>query len=68
MTYHLNILIPLQFHEPLEIRTGNSILHLTLAGKGVSPLIDLNMPMEMGVLDMGAVLAGGIYREDIQGG
>ncbi|KAK3105163.1 hypothetical protein FSP39_018521 [Pinctada imbricata] len=46
------------FHEPLEIRSGNSILHLTLAGKGVSPLIDLNMPMEAGVLDMGAVLAG----------
>jgi hypothetical protein len=47
-----------QFHEVLEIQTGHMALHITLTGKGVSPMIEINMPMQDGVLDMGAVLAG----------
>ncbi|XP_056018167.1 cilia- and flagella-associated protein 74-like isoform X2 [Ostrea edulis] len=46
------------FHEVLEIQTGHMALHITLTGKGVSPMIEINMPMQNGVLDMGAVLAG----------
>ncbi|XP_062567016.1 cilia- and flagella-associated protein 74-like isoform X4 [Saccostrea cucullata] len=46
------------FHEVLEIQTGHTALHITLTGKGVSPMIEINMPMQNGVLDMGAVLAG----------
>lgn len=46
------------FHEVLEIKTGHTSLHITLTGKGVSPMIQINMPMQDGVLDMGAVLAG----------
>lgn len=42
----------------LEIKTGHTSLHITLTGKGVSPMIEINMPMQDGVLDMGAVLAG----------
>lgn len=42
----------------LEIKTGHTSLHITLTGKGVSPMIQINMPMQDGVLDMGAVLAG----------
>lgn len=42
----------------LEVKTGHTSLHITLTGKGVSPMIQINMPMQDGVLDMGAVLAG----------
>jgi len=42
-----------------EIQTGLfSTLHVNLKGKGVSPVVDLTMPMENGVFDMGAVLTG----------
>ena len=40
------------------MKTGHTSLHITLTGKGVSPMIQINMPMQDGVLDMGAVLAG----------
>lgn len=53
-----NEIIFFQFHEVLEIKTGHTSLHITLTGKGVSPMIQINMPMQDGVLDMGAVLAG----------
>ncbi|XP_033763578.1 cilia- and flagella-associated protein 74-like isoform X1 [Pecten maximus] len=44
------------FQEVFKIYTGISVLHVTLAGKGVNPVVDLSMPMENGVFNMGAVL------------
>ncbi|KAL3862108.1 hypothetical protein ACJMK2_008101 [Sinanodonta woodiana] len=44
------------FQEELQISSGTANLHLTLCGKGVSPLVSLNIP-ESGIMDMGAVLA-----------
>ena len=45
------------FQEVLNIKTLTASLHLTLVGKGVSPLVSLTA-IENGVFDMGAVLAG----------
>ncbi|KAK7093572.1 cilia- and flagella-associated protein 74-like [Littorina saxatilis] len=42
------------FRESLEIRTDTSVLHLTLAGHGVSPLV--NLSVENNLFDLGAVL------------
>ena len=44
------------FQEVLNIHTTTASLHLTLIGKGVSPLVSLTA-VEDGVFDMGAVLA-----------
>lgn len=46
------------FHEVLQINSGTSILHVTVTGKGVNPIINLDMPTEQGAFDIGAVLAG----------
>ena len=45
------------FQEVLHIKTTTAALHLTLVGKGVSPLVSLTA-VEDGVFDMSAVLAG----------
>ncbi|RUS80782.1 hypothetical protein EGW08_011452, partial [Elysia chlorotica] len=44
------------FQEELGIKTFNSMLHLTLKGRGVNPLVSLSV--EDGVFDMSAVLVG----------
>ncbi|CAG2192853.1 unnamed protein product [Mytilus edulis] len=46
------------FHEVLQINSGTSVLHVTVMGEGVNPIINLDMPTENGVFDIGAVLAG----------
>ncbi|KAL5014796.1 hypothetical protein ScPMuIL_009066 [Solemya velum] len=46
------------FHEVLEVRCVTATLHITLTGKGVSPLVDLTTPMEGGFFDMSTVLVG----------
>ncbi|KAJ8320230.1 hypothetical protein KUTeg_001817 [Tegillarca granosa] len=45
------------FQEVLAIKTWTSALHITLAGKGVSPLVNLSPTLDNGMFDMGAVLA-----------
>lgn len=45
------------FQEVLNINTTMASLHLTLVGKGVSPIVSLTA-VENGLFDMGAVLAG----------
>ena len=45
------------FQEVFNIQTTMASLHLTLVGKGVSPLVSLTA-VESGMFDMGAVLAG----------
>ncbi|KAL8571941.1 hypothetical protein ACOMHN_026153 [Nucella lapillus] len=44
------------FREALKIRTETSVLHLTLAGRGVSPVVSLSVENQL--FDMGAVLVG----------
>ncbi|ESO90474.1 hypothetical protein LOTGIDRAFT_123206, partial [Lottia gigantea] len=44
------------YQEVLSIKSGSSILAMTLVGKGVSPIV--NLSIESGLFDMGAVLAG----------
>ncbi|XP_076472381.1 cilia- and flagella-associated protein 74-like isoform X2 [Babylonia areolata] len=44
------------FREPLKIQTETSMLHLTLAGHGVSPVVSLTV--ENNLFDVGAVLVG----------
>ena len=46
----------LKFQEELGIKTFNSMLHLTLKGRGVNPLVSLSV--EEGLFDMSAVLVG----------
>jgi hypothetical protein len=48
------LLFYLQFQEPMLIKTVTSSLHLTLSGRGVSPMVTLSV--ENKVFDMGAVL------------
>jgi hypothetical protein len=49
----------LQFQEVLSISCLTAQLHVTLVGKGVSPLVSLSPAIaENGIMDMGAVLAG----------
>ena len=43
-----------QFREMLEVRTDTSVLHLTLAGHGVSPVVSLSVENQL--FDVGAVL------------
>lgn len=45
----------------MRILAPTSTLHITLAGKGVSPMI--NLSVKDGMYDMGAVIAGE-YREE----
>ncbi|KAL4221191.1 hypothetical protein ACF0H5_019455 [Mactra antiquata] len=46
------------FQEVLSISCLTARLHITLTGKGVSPLVSLSPSIDNGVMDMGAVLAG----------
>lgn len=56
----LNILFyDFQFQEDLTIHCKTGDLHITMVGKGVSPLVSLSPPIaENGVMEMGSVLAG----------
>ena len=56
-----NMYFCLQFQEVLEIHSATSTLHMTLCGRGVSPIV--NLSVEGHQLDMGAVIAGE-YREE----
>ena len=54
-------LISLQFQEVLHVDTGSSCLHITLKGRGVSPVVNLSVNEHL--MNMGTVIAGE-YREE----
>jgi len=61
--------VQFQFQEQLHIACEGGELHLTLVGKGVSPLVSLSPAIgEKGIMDMGAVMAGEYLEKTFQVG